>query len=151
MLSPRPWRLDDNDSAKIYDANGDVVAEDYRFLHVDDFEAICRSVNTYPVEIQKIKKKIEAMYKGPGLASVKMLKEGVRIKPDAASYKTINEGLINNAFKDPNGEWVQWLTNVKYIMKRNCDLMDENRKLKADYGQNEAYKAGYFEGQKEKS
>lgn len=44
MISKLPWRLDEH-GLKIYDADGGVVAENYRFLHVDDFEAICRLIN----------------------------------------------------------------------------------------------------------
>ena len=42
MKSPAPWKLDRNDPSIIYDANGNIIAEDYKFLHVDDFEAICK-------------------------------------------------------------------------------------------------------------
>ena len=42
MVSPKPWRLDEDDPSKIYDAEGNMIAEDYRFLHIDDFEDICR-------------------------------------------------------------------------------------------------------------
>jgi len=45
MTSPFPWKLDENDPAKICDADGEVIAEDYTFLHVDDFESLCRLVN----------------------------------------------------------------------------------------------------------
>ena len=45
MINPLPWKLDEEDPSIIYDANGEIIAEDYRFLHVDDFEAICRLVN----------------------------------------------------------------------------------------------------------
>lgn len=44
MISPLPWRLDEEDPHIIYDADGEVIAEDYRFVHVDDFEAICRLI-----------------------------------------------------------------------------------------------------------
>ncbi len=40
MLSPLPWKLDEHDPSKIYDANGKIIAEDYRFLHINDFERI---------------------------------------------------------------------------------------------------------------
>lgn len=40
MISKLPWRLGD-DGSKIYDADGDLIAEGYCFFHVDDFEAIC--------------------------------------------------------------------------------------------------------------
>ena len=42
MISTLPWKLDESDPSIIYDANGNVIAEDYKFLHVDDFEAICK-------------------------------------------------------------------------------------------------------------
>ena len=42
MKSPLPWKIDESDPSIIYDAHGDIIAEDYKFLHVDDFEAICK-------------------------------------------------------------------------------------------------------------
>lgn len=42
MMSPFPWILDENDPSIIYDADGDVVAANYRFINVDDFEGIVR-------------------------------------------------------------------------------------------------------------
>ncbi len=42
MKSPLPWKLDESDPSIIYDANGNIIAEDYKFLHVDDFEAVCK-------------------------------------------------------------------------------------------------------------
>ncbi len=42
MKSLLPWKLDEGDPSIIYDANGNIIAEDYKFLHVDDFEAICK-------------------------------------------------------------------------------------------------------------
>ena len=44
MISKLPWRLDE-DGMIIYDAEGEIVAVNYRFNHVDDFEAICRLIN----------------------------------------------------------------------------------------------------------
>jgi len=44
MISPLPWRLDENDPSIIYDANNEVIAKSYKFIHVDDFEAICRLI-----------------------------------------------------------------------------------------------------------
>jgi|GEM_PF-4231486 len=44
MVSPLPWRLDENDPSIIYDANNEVIAKNYKFIHVDDFEAICRLI-----------------------------------------------------------------------------------------------------------
>ena len=46
MMSPLPWTLDEGDPSIIYDSDGEIIAEDYKFLHVDDFEAICKLVNT---------------------------------------------------------------------------------------------------------
>ena len=43
MISKLPWTLED--SAKILSADGDIVAEDYTFKNMDDFEAICDIVN----------------------------------------------------------------------------------------------------------
>lgn len=45
MVSPLPWKLDEHGQT-IFDAEGEVIAQDYRFRHVDDFEAICRLVNS---------------------------------------------------------------------------------------------------------
>jgi len=45
MISKLPWRLDE-DGMIIYDADGEVVAEDYKFNHVDDYEAICNLIKT---------------------------------------------------------------------------------------------------------
>ena len=45
MISPLPWTLDEHDPAKIFSAEGDVIAENYTFLDMDDFEAICELVN----------------------------------------------------------------------------------------------------------
>lgn len=39
MISKLPWRLDE-DGDKIYDDDDNVIAEDGKFFHVDDFEAI---------------------------------------------------------------------------------------------------------------
>ena len=44
MVSRLPWHLDENDPSIIYDARGNVIAKNYKFLHVDDFEAICKLV-----------------------------------------------------------------------------------------------------------
>ena len=45
MISKLPWKLDE-DGDKIYDADGNVIAEDYTFYHVDDYEAICNLITT---------------------------------------------------------------------------------------------------------
>jgi len=45
MINPIPWKIDENDPSIIYDADGEVIAKDYKFLHVDDFETICNLVN----------------------------------------------------------------------------------------------------------
>lgn len=45
MISPLPWKLDENDPSIIRDANGEIIADDYKFFHVDDFEAICHLIN----------------------------------------------------------------------------------------------------------
>jgi hypothetical protein len=45
MMSPRPWSIDENDPSIIYDADGFVIATNYTFLHVDDFERLCKIVN----------------------------------------------------------------------------------------------------------
>jgi hypothetical protein len=45
MISSTPWKLDENDPAIIYYANGEIIAKDYKFEHIDDFEFICRAVN----------------------------------------------------------------------------------------------------------
>lgn len=43
MISRTPWTIED--SAKIISADGDVVAEDYTFKNMDDFEAIPEAIN----------------------------------------------------------------------------------------------------------
>lgn len=43
MISKTPWTIED--SAKIISADGDVVAEDYTFKNMDDFEAIPEAIN----------------------------------------------------------------------------------------------------------
>jgi len=47
MINPLPWTMNDerDDSGIIRDANGEVIAKDYTFLNLDDFEAICEMVN----------------------------------------------------------------------------------------------------------
>ena len=47
MISPLPWTIDESDPSVIYDADGEAIAKDYKFLHVDDFEAICELVREY--------------------------------------------------------------------------------------------------------
>lgn len=47
MISKLPWRLDEEDPHIIYDADGEIIAKNYRFFHVDDFEAICRLIVGY--------------------------------------------------------------------------------------------------------
>ena len=42
MISRLPWKIDESDPSVISDANGDIIAEGYKFFHVDDFEAICK-------------------------------------------------------------------------------------------------------------
>ena len=44
MISKLPWKLDEDDPSKIYSADGDIVAQDYTFVNMDDFEAICRLI-----------------------------------------------------------------------------------------------------------
>ena len=44
MTSKLPWHIDENDPSIIYAADGEIVAKDYTFVHVDDFEAICRLI-----------------------------------------------------------------------------------------------------------
>ena len=45
MISPLPWEIDESDPSTIYDAAGEAIAENYKFFHVDDFEAICKMIN----------------------------------------------------------------------------------------------------------
>ncbi len=45
MMSPFPWKLD-GDGDKIYDADGEIIAENYRFVHLDDFEGLVKMVNS---------------------------------------------------------------------------------------------------------
>ena len=42
MISPLPWKIDpeQDDSGIIRDANNEIIAEDYTFKNLDDFEAI---------------------------------------------------------------------------------------------------------------
>lgn len=47
MISPLPWHLDENGD-KIYDNDGNLIAENYTFLHVDDFEFICDATTFLP-------------------------------------------------------------------------------------------------------
>ena len=54
MISSMPWVFDETDTSTIYDANGEIIAKDYRFLHIDDFECICDFVNA-EFEKRKIK------------------------------------------------------------------------------------------------
>lgn len=44
MISPLFWKLNEDDPSIIYDADGEIIAKDYKFLHVDDFEAICELI-----------------------------------------------------------------------------------------------------------
>ncbi len=50
MMSPFPWKLDENDPARIYDADGEIIAENYRFVHLDDFEGLVKLVNSLPLQ-----------------------------------------------------------------------------------------------------
>jgi hypothetical protein len=43
MISSLPWRLTE-DGDKIYDADNNIIAKDYKFLHLDDFQSICRLI-----------------------------------------------------------------------------------------------------------
>lgn len=45
MISILPWRLDENDPSVILDSDGDIVAKDYKFECVDDFERLPKLVN----------------------------------------------------------------------------------------------------------
>ena len=47
MISALPWELDIEDPSRIISADGNVIAKDYRFLDMDDFEAICRLINAH--------------------------------------------------------------------------------------------------------
>ena len=53
MISPLPWKLDEDDPSIIYDADGEIIAEGYRFVHVDDFEAICKLFNNETIRLLK--------------------------------------------------------------------------------------------------
>ena len=47
MMSPFPWKIDpeQDDAGFIRDANNEIIAEDFRFLDLDDFEGIPELVN----------------------------------------------------------------------------------------------------------
>ena len=47
MISPLPWKInvEKDDSGIIRDANDEIIAEDYTFKDLDDFEAIPRLIN----------------------------------------------------------------------------------------------------------
>ncbi len=47
MMSKFPWKLDENDPSIIYDADGDVIAKDYTFVHLDDFEGLVKLINNH--------------------------------------------------------------------------------------------------------
>lgn len=51
MISPLPWKLNEEDPSIIYDAEGEIIAKDYRFLHLDDFESICRLFNNETIRL----------------------------------------------------------------------------------------------------
>lgn len=63
MISPKPWKLDDHDPSIIYDANGDVIAMDYKFLHVDDFESLCRTDKLDDI-IERLERIEQTQYSG---------------------------------------------------------------------------------------
>jgi len=46
MISALPWKLDKHDPSVIYSADGDVIAQNYTFNNMDDFESICKMVNS---------------------------------------------------------------------------------------------------------
>ncbi len=45
MIGRLPWKIDEKDPSIIYDADDEIIAENYTFLHIDDFEAIVGLVN----------------------------------------------------------------------------------------------------------
>ena len=53
MISPKPWRLDKHDVSIIHDATGEVIARDYEFLHIDDFESLCTDGMDYKQLLEK--------------------------------------------------------------------------------------------------
>lgn len=53
MISPLPWKLDENEPDTIYDADGEIIAKNYRFLHLDDFEGLVKMVNLASKTTQK--------------------------------------------------------------------------------------------------
>jgi len=53
MMSPLPWKIDDNDVSKMYDADGQLIAENYTFFNVDDFEGICKVINKASTIVSK--------------------------------------------------------------------------------------------------
>ena len=53
MISPLPWKIDEVDPSIIYDVNGEIIAKNYTFIHVDDFEAICRLFNSETIRLLK--------------------------------------------------------------------------------------------------
>ncbi len=59
MKSPLPWKLDEGDPSIIYDAHGNIIAEDYKFLHVDDFEAICKLIQQAVGMVDELKPKVQ--------------------------------------------------------------------------------------------
>ena len=53
MISPTPWRISTSNPSVIYDADDEIVAENYTFAHVDDFESLCKLVNLGAEELQE--------------------------------------------------------------------------------------------------
>ena len=46
MVSPLPWDITDEEG-QIIDANGELIAERYRFYHVDDWQFVLKAVNNF--------------------------------------------------------------------------------------------------------
>ena len=68
-INPLPWKLDDNDCAKIINEEGDIIAEDYTFKNMDDFEALPELVNNSVAE--RAKSAVQSMVSQLGEAGSK--------------------------------------------------------------------------------
>jgi len=45
MMHPLPWKIDDMDCGIIRDNDGEIIAENYKFIDLDDFEGLVKLVN----------------------------------------------------------------------------------------------------------
>lgn len=58
MISKLPWKINEENPSQIHDADNNLIADNYTFLHVDDFEAICKLMSLQSEYIKCLNKLI---------------------------------------------------------------------------------------------